>query len=216
MQWTAILSRGDFLVRLFSLLERQVARDRDGAPQLRIEPLQPFQINARQPFRSKLTFFNPARELSDRRERNVGIGSGKGTVNAAANEAILLPARFYSRQHRIPARRRSQGRFQREFSRASPPFVNAGQGFSPAGGCHCTFRFIQRELHQLFRFGESSDRNLGPHSRSGAKRRRRARRQNRLVLCFDQRRRRHSQHPQRRYGQEFSTRFRHEFSREHA
>jgi hypothetical protein len=54
MQRPAILPCRDFLVSLLRLLQRQIARQCDDAPQLRIELLDSRQINVRQPLAREL------------------------------------------------------------------------------------------------------------------------------------------------------------------
>src|SRR3984957_3123373 len=103
MQRPAIFSLRDFFIGLLRLFHCLIARDRNGTPQLGIESFQSLQINAREPLRTELLAFDPARELSHGRERNVFIFGGKGNaVGLAAHESVLRHAIFHTRNHRVP------------------------------------------------------------------------------------------------------------------
>ena len=63
VQRPAILACRDLLVGLPRLRQRQLARERDDAVQLRVEALQSVQIDVREPLRGDLALLDPAREL---------------------------------------------------------------------------------------------------------------------------------------------------------
>ena len=127
VQRSAIFARGDFLVGLLGLLQREVARQRDDAAQLGIELLQAFQINFGQPLGREFSRLDPARELRHRSKCNVLVARGqRAGIDRAADESdrardlVFWPGSTGSQ--RECGRERS---FQREFARSGAPLVEA-------------------------------------------------------------------------------------------
>jgi hypothetical protein len=59
MQWPAILARRDLGVGLFCPRQRLFARERDDAAKVRVEPIDPRQVNPGEAFRRQLPLLNP-------------------------------------------------------------------------------------------------------------------------------------------------------------
>src|ERR1700734_3012424 len=60
VQRSAVVAGSDLLVSFLGLCERQLTRQCNDAVQLRIEFLEPFPINTREPARRELSLFDPA------------------------------------------------------------------------------------------------------------------------------------------------------------
>ena len=96
----AVLPCRNLRIRRPRLLHRKLRRRRNHAPQHRVIPLDPFQINPRQPLRRNLPPFNPPRQLPHRRKRNRRIRSRQipglpGEVFSGAELSRITPSRCF-------------------------------------------------------------------------------------------------------------------------
>jgi hypothetical protein len=156
VQRSTVVAASDLLVGFFGLCERQFTRQCNDAVQLRIEFLEPFQINTREPVRRELSLFDPTGEVGQRGESYVCVVRRQGTgIDFAADKPIAFGANLQSGQCRIPARRRRERRLQRQLAGTGAPLVQRRHGLAPTAGRHRTFGAGHLNLHQLFRFSES-------------------------------------------------------------
>jgi len=90
----------------------------------RLEALDAPQINLCQPLRRDLPFLDPARKLCDSSKRNIlFIRRQRSPAVLAAHKHIRRRIALHPRQLRIPQRRRSQRRLQRQLARPGPSLV---------------------------------------------------------------------------------------------
>ena len=72
--------------------EREVGRERDDRAELRVEPLDPLEIDVRQSLRRQLLRLDPARELRDGREGDVGVARRERHVGRRSSARIDRPS----------------------------------------------------------------------------------------------------------------------------
>src|SRR2546429_528971 len=105
MQRPAVLSCRDFCVGPFRLRQRQLSRQRDHAPQLRVELLDALQINLSQPLRGQLTLLDPPRKLRHRRKCDIHIIRRKWTwISLPPHKLLACWTHVLSRQRGLVPR----------------------------------------------------------------------------------------------------------------
>ncbi len=82
MQRPAVAAGRDLGIGLRRLRQREIRRLGDHRPQFRVERIDALEIDAREPLGGELAGFDPARELRDRRESDVGIAGRQGVDEA--------------------------------------------------------------------------------------------------------------------------------------
>src|SRR4029078_11101823 len=73
VEWSTILAGGDLRVGAFCLGERRLPGQGDDGAKLRIELLDAFQIDRREPFRREQLVFDPLRQPRDPREGDISV-----------------------------------------------------------------------------------------------------------------------------------------------
>ena len=174
---TAIFSGGDFCVGLFGLGEGEIAGEGDDAAELGIELLDAAQIDVREALGGEFALFDPARELGDWGEGDVGVVGGKRAgIGFGANELIALWAAGWPGRTELVARPGRESGFEGDGARAGAAFVNGGQVDAPGV---CGYRRDRRWrdlLGRVFRLRRKS-RARPRGRRRGRCRRRAARRE---------------------------------------
>ena len=164
----AIFAGGDLRVGALRLLQREIARERDGAAQLRVEALEAIEIDLRQPRGGERARLDPAGERAHRRIGDVRLVARQSNRPRRAHEAIARRLRA----SRNPAR---GGRFKGgDLLRSGPPLIERSHRFAPvAGRLRALLRRVLH-LHQLLRLGEGSRGHFRSDRRRGAERGRRS------------------------------------------
>ena len=132
VQRAAVFSGGDFFVGLFGLGEREIARKRNDAAQLGIELLDAAEVDLREALGSKFALLDPAGELRDGSEGDVGVVRRQRTgVGLGADELIALRASRLTRENGMVARERCERGFERDSAWTSAPLIQRSQVYAP-------------------------------------------------------------------------------------
>ena len=158
-----ILPRRNFRVRLLRLRERHVLRERDDAAELRIELLDPAQVDVRQPLGGERLLLDPARQSGHGRERDISVARGQRHAGArAAYEPVERRARAVAGEHGVPARRGSHVRVDGDLARPHATFEERRHRPAPALRSHLALGRAHRDLGELLCLGKGGRRHRGP------------------------------------------------------
>ncbi len=172
----AVLSRFDLRVRAAGLRQRQVFRQRDDALQLRIEPLDPLEVDPCQPLGAQGPSLDPARQGRDGREGDVLVAPGqrpRAALARAPHEPVPRGPCGYARDHGVPARRRGERGLEGDPFRASAPLHGPRHRLAPVSSGLCPIGCGQLDARELLGLHERGDCYLGPHGRRRPERGRR-------------------------------------------
>src|SRR5437762_386166 len=134
LERAAVFSSGDFGVGFFGLRKSKIAREGDDAAEFRIELLDAIEINVREALGREFALLDPARELGDRREGDIGVvRRERAGIGVGADEALALRGRMLAGEHGIVTRKGSERGCERDVARAGAAFEKSGHVDAPEG-----------------------------------------------------------------------------------